>query len=334
MSFRPVSPNACSWISPDHEKYLDDVLATLDGGQEGASLSECVPQSSAVPTAKAKNSGSTSPHPFEPSVAPEVSPVRLVYAFPVEPLAPRLRALDDRQLVDALSAAWRRVVEHYSDDYLKLRDLICAINIELNRRGKLAPRVRPMRKKRMDRNPKQAGNFAGDPKERWKSRDRQVIDLHWIYSRNVFTNDMFRPARLSPEIAALCWNEIFSFDLASKFACEKKYAATKAEELRIARNWEWELSSLCHEETQEAFRRLSKLAHTFERCVRERAQADHRLRGRSGDWEFVWLAGQVADGAPLAAHRIYEVFTGMRIDIANFRKRLVRVNEVASGCFA
>lgn len=211
---------------------IDRILSTIDDSAEDAaepaSLKEQEPAGGAAELSLAK-------------------PVKSIYAFPTEPLDPRFKQLDDGRLAKALSAIWQRIASHHNDDYLAMRPHVCAINIELNHRGRLAPRVRPTRKKLMSRDPRQVGNFAGDRKEAWKSRDRQVIDLHWVYCRNSATNRQFRPKRLKQEIAPLCWNETFDFELASQFACEKMYAQTKAENLRLSRFWELELSTLCTE---------------------------------------------------------------------------------------
>lgn len=65
--------------------------------------------------------------------------------------------------------------------YLEVRGELCAISILLNERGDYAPRMRSMRIPESRKNSRTT--YPAD--EHALSNDRQVIDLHWLYRKQV-----------------------------------------------------------------------------------------------------------------------------------------------------
>lgn len=81
------------------------------------------------------------------------------------------------------------------------------------------------------------------------------------------------------------------------------------------------------------FKDVSGQGRRFEHHVRECSQSNHRLRGVSEDWEWMWICSQLASGSLMVAHNFYQLFTGKTVDKSGFRKRLKRVDSLAEEFF-
>lgn len=253
------------------------------------------------------------------------------YSFPVGELTDKFKRAGSATLVSMLRKMWDGLDEREDDAYLRFRELICLVNIELNERLYLAPRVRPMRKKRMDKNEHTRGNAIGDPREHFNSRDRQVVDLHWLWKRG--QEDLTFVWGLADDLTDLCPGNVFNFHRAAEFAQERKHAETKAKEVGVSRFMEFELSTIQRERTPKIWKDIMVKGREFELYIRECAETDHRLKSSSERWKWVWVSGQLAKGNPQRAREFYELMTGSTVDPANFSKRLKRVNEYAEACF-
>ncbi len=97
------------------------------------------------------------------------------YCFPEDVSGgwPTLKAMSVTELADALGDLSFKMNGAKLVPYEEIRSHVCAISVELNLRGKLAPRFRQFR--RPSRKPTTADEVA-------LSRDRQFIDLHWLHS--------------------------------------------------------------------------------------------------------------------------------------------------------
>jgi hypothetical protein len=100
--------------------------------------------------------------------------------------------------------------------YEEIRVRVCAINLEMNRRGIQAPAFRPSRKSR----PK-----APAAHERMLTRDRMLIDLHWLHSTG------FRQRLSDKTFKKLLTGETFDFISASEFVTKKWATSTRVEKI-------------------------------------------------------------------------------------------------------
>jgi hypothetical protein len=110
------------------------------------------------------------------------------YRFPelsrLAPVIDKYQGKASKELLEILgkrSYASRHEAAADPAPYFEVRDELCAISLLLNERGDYAPRVRYMRVPPSVR--KLSTKYTAD--EQALSNDRQIIDLHWLYLKQV-----------------------------------------------------------------------------------------------------------------------------------------------------
>lgn len=269
---------ASSRRQPSRRDDLDDLLNTLREEDE-AQLDEVLPE-------EVTGGGDPKDHrltqacslqidvPEEPNISNIAAPVTtesdtelvdcdddmyvVIYQFPDDALSgswPDYKAMSVTELADALHELSFEMNGADLVPYDEIRLRVCAISVELNRRGKLAPRFRAVR-----RPPRKVVTLE----ELDLSRDRQFIDLHWLHCtgwnrmihgerwqfRNVLKVKTFQPrkAELFAEIPA-------SFD-------------EKASWLALPDNVAFQLAAIQTDAVRERFR-VANLGDTVKGKVRQ-----------------------------------------------------------------
>ncbi len=179
-------------------------------------------------------------------------PPKNIYSFPVaEANALRLQlnlpAKSDDQIAKGLvsvSGSKNATTGKRVTYARKVRNLFCALSLELNERGLLAPRFR--------RAMRPSWQSAIPDSEKDLHNDRQVIDLHWLHCRKS------GKTLGKDEYCTLLVATDFNFDSASRFAAENDRSDTKARWLKLGDYVAWELAAI---ETKYRRERFSTLMH-------------------------------------------------------------------------
>ena len=154
------------------------------------------------------------------------------YQFPspsnIEPYLKKFRLASKEQLLRSLK---KKEKDKTTGDtpYSSSRLDYCAINILLNELGIIAPAFRPFRTL--------AGNKLSKANDVLLSRDRMVLDLHYLHCQY---HDDFLPTDM--EFKALATDDEFDFKLASQFALKKWTAEVKANSLGLSNKQMHELA--------------------------------------------------------------------------------------------
>lgn len=125
--------------------------------------------------------------------------------------------------------------------YLDIRQRVCAISIELNRRGTLAPRFRRLRR------PSSINKTAGDLA---LSRDRQFIDLHWLHC--IKCQSPIHEGR--PQFLKLLTAAVFDTKIAEMFVETPAFAEEKAEWLALPDHVALQLDAIQSDTIRERYR--------------------------------------------------------------------------------
>lgn len=191
----------------------------------------------------------------------------------------------------------------------KVRNLFCALSLELNERTLLAPRFRQARRPAKH-------NFLSDD-EKDLSSDRQVIDLHWLHCRKIVKSIS------KPEYSHLLQGANFDFDCANRFAAENDKGDTKVRWLKLADEIAWELAAL---ETKYMRDRFGTLMHgkyqdgkrdmygigevqvALETAAARRKGMDQRVQ----DWSMLWLVNRLIgqNSTPALLSQLWALATG------------------------
>ena len=147
------------------------------------------------------------------------------YTFPT--IAQRAHeSYSDTALVEALSVLVAHAFQGVAPiGYGAVRTEICAINLEMNLRQRMAPRFRPMRKLVQKPQPGDETDMA---------LDRQVIDLHW----RAFSAE--KPLAAIQDYNGIFDAPAFDFHLAARFAQEAWKLGAKAVHLNLTEEMQWE----------------------------------------------------------------------------------------------
>lgn len=162
------------------------------------------------------------------------------YQFPslseIEPYLKKFRLASKEQLLLSLKKKEKKKEKEKEKDkttsdksYSSTRLEYCAINVLLNELGVIAPAFRPFRKL--------AGNKLSKANEILLSRDRMVLDLHYLHCQH---HDDFLPT--DSEFEILATDDEFDFKLASQFALKEWTAAVKANSLGLSNKQMHELA--------------------------------------------------------------------------------------------
>jgi hypothetical protein len=171
-----------------------------------------------------------------------------VYEFPCDDWE-LLTDTDSQSLIDELQG-YLKAPGNPLTHYALHRERICNIHLALNRLGTFAPRFRLQ--------PRISKSLAAGSIEGTVSRDRQIIDLHWLHERGhrrtIDNRDVFRE---------LMSRESLDFEVAERFVCWRLRRETKFEALGISDVQAAELSFFQPEHMREAWRAIETKRHRW-----------------------------------------------------------------------
>jgi hypothetical protein len=251
--------------------------------------------------------------------------VASTYAFPTAEIPPAIKAASTEWIIselDRVSNAW---IAGGVAPYTTVRELACQISLELNLRGGVAPRFRPMRR------PRPIGKGAYPKEDSLLSNDRQVIDLHWLRCRN---------AKLRIENRR--WDGLvaegpFDFALASLFSGTTGSPTTKAEEILCIRTADQlELSTLQSEELRKRWSVIARGrddvgGHSLgmkevRRKLEDKALSVPAITPYIEGWVTLWMCYRLLGkpkGASKQLARLYSLATGKPVmDPSNLVRKL------------
>lgn len=272
---------------------LDRLLAALDEP----------PSSSSKPTDESRSTNSATTEPAPPSIPTGESPTPR--AFPVGASDPyQFIPLDliDKTREEVSTASTESILKLLADvsrEYDGLRKLsaiwdarerACALSIVLNERSDNSPRFRPMSVP-----PKFIKGSDYDIASVWLARDRQVIDLHWLFLQaSAVPGETYAP---------LFRAETFDFALAAKIAATNWKAETKAKEIGHGEFTELLCGSLCTRHGRERWRTIREGEDRVRRLLSDKVR-DPRSRVQVNDvsnWISVYRALMIGRSSPTLA---------------------------------
>ncbi|MBU9415468.1 hypothetical protein KTE23_02590 [Burkholderia multivorans] len=182
------------------------------------------------------------------------------YEFPCHEWEPFAEWDDQRLLAKLRELLGRTENPGALARYTLHRTLICQLALALNRRGNIAPRFRPI--------PSPGFRCRTGSVDEQLGRDRQVLDLHWLYE-----NGHCRKVD-SREFRDLFATAPFDFQLASNFACKNWTSEKKLAALGVERDREAELAAIQTEQLRMRWRGIDRKEHQW------RTQLGNALRRR------------------------------------------------------
>ncbi|MDD2721365.1 MAG: hypothetical protein PHH47_08675 [Gallionella sp.] len=176
--------------------------------------------------------------------------------------------------------------------YDEIREEFCALNIETNRRRRLAPRFRGMRS---------SYDLANNIKEELLLRDRIVIDLHWLYCSD-HRNKIALPASIDPGLAGLLYSPEFDWEAAWRFASLNKKMNTRAGWLNLDDDLAWQLATIESEKMNKRFYTIMngekrkgerKQIGYHEVLASLKSNLTTRLKYRAETWAMIWVCDRL-----------------------------------------
>lgn len=169
--------------------------------------------------------------------------------------------------------------------YHVLRRRYCALSEVMNHRGIVPPRFRPKRSI-----PKLPAGAKHDPNDTLMMRDRQVIDLHWLYCRGK------RDQLADRKYADLFAGDELDFKLAADLATKTWSLNSKVfKVLNLLSYDEWQMAYLRSKETDDTWRNaFTTMNTTIDKRLRNQAVKTPSLRPHIADLKSLWVAQKVA----------------------------------------
>ena len=225
------------------------------------------------------------------------------YAFPdTEHLQADLVSLSNAELRSRLDhLLHQRGLDGKLICYLDIRDECCAIGEVMNRRGIQPPKLRPQRSL-----PMLPKGQKYDVPDTVMSRDRQVLDLHWLHCRGK------RDRIEHKAYGDLFTGDEFDFDLAVQFACKGWSLASKTVKV---------LDLIDFEQMQMAFFRMkhiddawkngfSSMNTTISKRLREYVVKEPEFAMHIEGLKRLWLAEKMVAVADLDGEKIIGLVYG------------------------
>lgn len=255
------------------------------------------------------------------SVSTVVSPLKLVshssanpssaagppacYSFPA-PIQRHYSAVSDADLLEMLSNLVARAFRGTAPlGYAAARGDICAINLEMNIRQRIAPRFRPMQK--LERKPR-----PGDETD--MARDRQIIDLHW----RAFSSS--KPLSAIWKYPGIFDAPDFSFSMAERFAQEEWNVGAKSVHLHLTEQMQWEHAVIQAKSIRDKWRAIEFGIVTKGTDVKQLGapQVEEALRAAMGTASHkhipglvhVWVAQWIAGDSPARVAKWVSLMSG------------------------
>jgi hypothetical protein len=295
--------------SIDVDKLLDD-LPDPDKEESRQTLSSVV-----VPRNTANDEN------LPASVSTVVSPLKLVshssanlspaadpvtcYSFP-RTTQRNYSSVSDAELIETLSKLVTRAFRGSAPlGYAVARNDICAINLEMNIRQRIAPRFRPLQK--LERKPR-----PGDETE--MARDRQVIDLHW----RAFSSS--KPHAAVQNYPGIFDAPDFSLAMAERFALEEWNMGAKSVHLHLTEEMQWEHAVIQAKSIRDKWRAIEFGIVTKGTDVKQLGtpQVEETLRAAMGTASHkhipglvhVWVAQRIAGDSPVRVAKWVSLMSG------------------------
>lgn len=174
--------------------------------------------------------------------------------------------------------------------YHQIRDEYCAISLSMSELGEAPPKFRPMR-------PLPRRTAMATPDDTLMMRDRQVIDMHWLHSREK------RDELPDRTFARLFVQDAFDFDMAAELAGKAWTNEIKADKiLNLIPYEQYQLACLRTKAVADAWHNAERsMKTTIDRRLREQLVSEPSLRHHIEDLKLLWLADKVMDGEGLSA---------------------------------
>lgn len=272
------------------DQELDDLLRDLEDQDENDSKATEAREAIAKCAKMAESSGPTEKL-HDPS-AEKAKEIVDDYCFPdTDILRPTYTDLIDSELTQELSILVGTSSRHKTSmPYHEIREQYCAISLLMNERGLVPPSFRLQRPL-----PRRAQKANSD--DTLMMRDRQVIDMHWLYCRGK------RDTVPDRTFAEMFLGDEFDIDMAAVLAEKPWRAEIKAENI---------LNLTPHEQIQMALLRTKAVAETWrnaensmmttiDRRLREQLVSTPSLKPHIEDFKQLWLAEKITGRDGLAA---------------------------------
>ncbi|WP_269506525.1 hypothetical protein [Burkholderia sp. IMCC1007] len=239
------------------------------------------------------------------------------YEFPCDGWK-HLAEVDDHILLDRLrELAGPLTSATTSARYMRHRVEISQLSLALNRRGKIAPRFRPL--------PKPAHTCAAGGPDEFLGRDRQVIDCHWLHERGhryVIDTEL--------EFRELFTGESFDFKGAAEFARAKWTGERKLQALGIDDALAAELAALQTDSIREKWKRIDGSKATWRSALNNATRRQRNVRSHIDDWIDVRVAMELI-GLDAPAHELASLVARMRgtkpIDVRGMKRKVDTIKK-------
>jgi len=237
------------------------------------------------------------------------------YSFEIVPILDMRDKTSNSLLAELRESTSRWDRNGNAVDYRSVRKRSCSIAIEINCRARTQPQIAP--RFRPERRP---AHQCTTPDDRALSRDRQVIDLHWLWCTG------HRKIPDSREYVHLFGDEEFNFQLASKFACEQWTPARKVECLGLDAQTEWQLAAIQSREFQKKWDAIWRRRPHIERRFLDSLATRRASKGHVEEWLQLWTAHQMVGESPERICRLLPFVSGEPAkDPSGISKRLGRM---------
>lgn len=239
------------------------------------------------------------------------------YEFPCDGWE-HLAEVDDHILLDRLRELTGSLTSPTtSARYMQHRVAISQLGLALNRRGKIAPRFRPL--------PKPAHTCAAGGPDEFLGRDRQVIDCHWLHERGhryVIDTEL--------EFRELFTGESFDFKGAAEFACAKWTGERKLQALGIDDALAAELAALQTDSIREKWKRIDRSKAAWRSDLNNATRRQRNVRSHIDDWIDVRVAMELI-GLDAPAHELASLVARMRgtkpIDVRGMKRKVDAIKK-------
>jgi hypothetical protein len=207
--------------------------------------------------------------------------------FPYRPTA-SLLSEPDRTLLARLDPLTRSPAGKSLQPYMfSQRETYCALNLALNAHGSIPPGFRPARKF--------AWPKKGVPTPPWSkdlSRDRMILDLHWLHSTG------FRQRLHDEKYRDMMVGDEFDFATAAMFTRESWTSEKRASTIMALTDFEqWQLGVLMTGSVRQKLWDLRVQQITIGAKFRGVAQRNSRLNvAHADDFARLWFAHQLCEG--------------------------------------
>jgi hypothetical protein len=199
------------------------------------------------------------------------------YAFPLLPQTAALPALDSELRVELTS------LSDSKEGYESIRERVCAINLEMNRRGKLPPAFRRSRTSRPE---------AQTTDEVVVTRDRMVIDLHWLYERG------YRARLADSRFGDLMTAHAFPFAAAEDFVSRKWKTEIRAGKIMgLSEFDQLQLAVLVTKDVRDKRKAVIEKSRKVATSLRQKSQTGAKLHSDDiDDFVCLWIADELCAG--------------------------------------